>query len=48
MELARGWRFACSCTRCNAEDDSTDDDVPSKNDESKVEAALARLEGELS
>jgi import receptor subunit TOM20 len=48
MELARGWRFACACSRCTSEGaehtDGADNDLPSQKDESKVEASVTRVE----
>jgi import receptor subunit TOM20 len=47
MDLARGWRFACSCTRCTseaAENPSSTDGEISRKDESKVEEAVTRIE----
>ncbi|KIM75022.1 hypothetical protein PILCRDRAFT_13960 [Piloderma croceum F 1598] len=40
MELARGWRFACSCTRCQSElldNPACADGEPIQKDESKIE-----------
>ncbi|KAF4601780.1 hypothetical protein EYR40_004980 [Pleurotus pulmonarius] len=50
-ELARGWRFACKCSKCVAESEaaetSTEGDVPeTQKDESKVDSALTRFEEE--
>lgn len=47
MELARGWRFACSCRKCTeeAEENPAETKGDSKQkDESKVEAAVERVE----
>ncbi|KIM63614.1 hypothetical protein SCLCIDRAFT_1214007 [Scleroderma citrinum Foug A] len=43
IELARGWRFACTCERCAKEADGMDED-PAR-DESKVSDAVNRVEG---
>ncbi|RDB20101.1 Mitochondrial import receptor subunit tom20 [Hypsizygus marmoreus] len=50
-ELARGWRFACGCSRCEEEAKamSTEEKVANageaeQKDESKVEASLSRYE----
>jgi mitochondrial import receptor subunit TOM20 len=47
MELVRGWRFACSCTRCTSEalenPAGTDGELVQK-DESKVEESVSRIE----
>lgn len=47
MELARGWRFACSCKKCTEEAEenpaNTEGDSGQK-DESKVEAIVKRIE----
>ncbi|EPQ59005.1 MAS20-domain-containing protein [Gloeophyllum trabeum ATCC 11539] len=49
IELARGWRFACTCPKCMSEGameaNERDSDVPDQKDESKVEAVVQRLEG---
>lgn len=48
MELARGWRFACMCSRCEeegAQAGGTDNDMPLQKDESRVEAVVVRSEG---
>ncbi|TFK55459.1 MAS20-domain-containing protein [Heliocybe sulcata] len=48
IELARGWRFACTCTKCLAEGaqgGAADTDVPDQKDESKVEEVVQRVEG---
>jgi import receptor subunit TOM20 len=48
-ELARGWRFACVCSRCTSEmagDPDATDEVSSHKDESKVEAVVTRVEGQ--
>lgn len=53
VELARGWRFACQCSRCDEESKAMT--VEEKNaqageteqkDESKVEASMSRYEDE--
>ncbi|KAI0053595.1 hypothetical protein FA95DRAFT_1552084, partial [Auriscalpium vulgare] len=44
MELARGWRFACTCARCEAEAPSEGDSTPVQKDESKVEDSVKHLE----
>jgi mitochondrial import receptor subunit TOM20 len=47
MELARGWRFACSCTRCQSElldNPACADGEPIQKDESKVEEPFMRTE----
>lgn len=44
MELARGWRFACSCTRCTSEAPTSADGEVSQKDESKVEEPVVRIE----
>ena len=41
-ELARGWRFKCECSRCAEESDESEPEVT--QDESKVEAAVERVE----
>ena len=43
IELARGWRFACTCERCAREADGADES-PMK-DESRVSDAVNRVEG---
>lgn len=47
MDLARGWRFACSCKRCAEEAEenpgSTEGESEQK-DESKVEAVVEKIE----
>lgn len=46
-ELARGWRFKCECSRCEADaDESTEAEAEDgvSHDESKVEAAVERVE----
>ncbi|KDQ64301.1 hypothetical protein JAAARDRAFT_187641 [Jaapia argillacea MUCL 33604] len=49
MELARGWRFACTCSRCAADGPSTSDSSGEEElvgkDESKVEGVVERVEG---
>ncbi|KZT29328.1 MAS20-domain-containing protein [Neolentinus lepideus HHB14362 ss-1] len=48
IELACGWRFACTCTKCLAEGAQggvADSDVPDQKDESKVEEVVQRVEG---
>jgi len=47
MELARGWRFACSCTRCTseaAENPASAEGEIARQDESKVEESVSRVE----
>lgn len=47
MELARGWRFACSCDRCVREglgQAAVEDDVSVQGDGSKVEDTVRRAE----
>jgi mitochondrial import receptor subunit TOM20 len=48
MELVRGWRFACGCTRCVSDEaaatDETDSNVLSQKDESKVDTAVTHIE----
>jgi import receptor subunit TOM20 len=45
MELARGWRFACGCERCAEEGvDAFDVDGAPQTDESKIDAAVRRIE----
>ncbi|KAI0796857.1 hypothetical protein C8Q75DRAFT_214382 [Abortiporus biennis] len=49
IEIARGWRFKCECPRCTAEmsaapADAESDVELSKDDESKVVAAVERFE----
>jgi mitochondrial import receptor subunit TOM20 len=43
MELARGWKFACPCTKCTEEMEETDSAISFKDD-SKLEASLKRFE----
>jgi len=43
IELARGWRFACTCERCAKEADGMDEG-PAR-DESRVSDAVNRVEG---
>jgi import receptor subunit TOM20 len=45
MELARGWRFACTCSRCAEEAGSGDEAEDQLKDESKVSEAVMRVEG---
>ena len=57
MELARGWRFACICPRCQAEaptavagepQEASNDDVQVAGSGAQVEAAVSRFEnGEI-
>ncbi|TFY72894.1 hypothetical protein EVG20_g84 [Dentipellis fragilis] len=45
FELARGWRFACTCDRCAKEAEVSEvDDLPVKADESKLEENVQRLD----
>lgn len=44
MELARGWKFACTCTRCKEEDGGDGSDGSPAKDESKLEAPVQRWE----
>ncbi|KAG2155104.1 uncharacterized protein EDB93DRAFT_1239374 [Suillus bovinus] len=44
MELARGWRFACTCKRC-AEEGTEGGDIEEGGDESRVEDVVTRVEG---
>jgi import receptor subunit TOM20 len=54
MELARGWRFACGCSRCaeeatamtTEEAQAAATESEPKEDESKMEASLERFEAE--
>lgn len=48
-EIARGWRFACKCSKCMAESEAaetpTEGDVPeTQKDESKVDSVLTSFE----
>lgn len=43
MELARGWRFACGCQRCEEEGVGVTGELEQK-DESKVEGPVSRFE----
>lgn len=43
MELARGWRFACSCKRCA--EDGLEGEIEEGGDESRVEDVVTRVEG---
>ncbi|KAG1806501.1 uncharacterized protein HD556DRAFT_1322289 [Suillus plorans] len=43
MELARGWRFACSCKRCAEE--GLEGEIEEGGDESRVEDVVTRVEG---
>ncbi|KAG6813431.1 hypothetical protein H0H92_011128 [Tricholoma furcatifolium] len=52
MELARGWRFACPCSRCaeEAKELSAEEkvaDASEEKDGSKVEVSTARFDAEL-
>ncbi|PSR75045.1 hypothetical protein PHLCEN_2v9375 [Hermanssonia centrifuga] len=45
FELARGWRFKCECSRCVSDvTDEAEGDLGVGRDESKVEAAVSRVE----
>ncbi|EMD40854.1 hypothetical protein CERSUDRAFT_103234 [Gelatoporia subvermispora B] len=45
IELARGWRFKCECTRCVSETtEGEEHDIGVKGDEAKVEAVVRRVE----
>lgn len=47
MELARGWRFACTCVRCTSEaveNPASIEGEISQGDESKVEVPVTRVE----
>jgi import receptor subunit TOM20 len=47
MELARGWRFACACTRCTseaAENPASAEGEISRKDESKTEESVIRVQ----
>ncbi|EGN92041.1 hypothetical protein SERLA73DRAFT_117876 [Serpula lacrymans var. lacrymans S7.3] len=46
MELARGWRFACPCTRCaeEAAESGQTSEESAPRDESKVEPTVSRAE----
>lgn len=47
MELARGWRFACACSRCTEEAAENPESVSEEflqRDESKVEETVQRVE----
>ncbi|PCH41486.1 MAS20-domain-containing protein [Wolfiporia cocos MD-104 SS10] len=45
FELARGWRFKCTCDRCEAEETGdTEVDLGVDKDESKVEDVVRRVE----
>ncbi|CCM05579.1 uncharacterized protein FIBRA_07806 [Fibroporia radiculosa] len=45
VELARGWRFKCECSRCVSETaDGHESDVGIEKDESKVEEVVTRVE----
>jgi len=47
MELARGWRFACSCTLCRSqalENPACADGEPTQRDESRVEEPFIKAE----
>jgi hypothetical protein len=50
-DLARGWRFACTCARCAAEGaeqaSTASEDVPTQKDESKEEDVVTRVEGQV-
>ncbi|KAG1815725.1 uncharacterized protein BJ212DRAFT_1272840 [Suillus subaureus] len=51
MELARGWRFACSCRRCAEEglegeiEEGLEGEIEEGGDESRVEDIVTRAEG---
>ncbi|KAG9317313.1 hypothetical protein JVU11DRAFT_1511 [Chiua virens] len=45
MELARGWGFACTCSRCASEAGPGDEADSEPEDKSKVSEAVLRLEG---
>jgi len=47
MELARGWGFACSCSRCASEAGPGDEGDSQPKDKSKVSEVVSRLEGVL-
>ncbi|KAH7887480.1 hypothetical protein F5I97DRAFT_2072803 [Phlebopus sp. FC_14] len=44
MELARGWRFACTCSRCAEEADPTAESEGEAKDESRWSDAVLRVE----
>lgn len=45
--MARGWRFACSCEKCESDGPKTDEEEKEmpKVDGSKVEDTVTRVEG---
>ncbi|KAI0921650.1 hypothetical protein AcW1_004438 [Taiwanofungus camphoratus] len=46
IELARGWKFKCECSRCMSETvDGNESDLGVDKDESKVEESVLRVEG---
>jgi len=45
MELARGWAFACTCSRCASEAGPGDEVDSEPEDKSKVSEVVSRLEG---
>ncbi|KIK82048.1 hypothetical protein PAXRUDRAFT_14928 [Paxillus rubicundulus Ve08.2h10] len=45
MELVRGWRFACTCSRCAEEAGSGDTTEEQPKDESRVSDVVMRVEG---
>ncbi|KAF8138309.1 hypothetical protein EV363DRAFT_1393768 [Boletus edulis] len=45
MELARGWTFACTCSRCASEAGPGDEVDSEPEDRSKVSEVVSRLEG---
>ncbi|KAF8897884.1 hypothetical protein BD779DRAFT_1782192 [Infundibulicybe gibba] len=51
IELARGWKFACGCARCEEEglamtvEEKGGAEQAEQKDESKIEASLSRYEG---
>lgn len=47
MDLARGWRFACACSRCAeeaAENPASASEEAPQEDESRVEESVQRVE----
>ena len=55
QELARGWKFACECSKCAADalaqtesaENKDDDDLGVPLEAAKLEAAVARVEAQL-